>query len=54
MRYNQGGRVGEERVGEERGGGEGWKLLGVASRFKGKFEGLNLEKIKSGAVGNGE
>ena len=40
--------------GEERGGGEGWKLLGVASRFKGKLKGLNLEKIESGAVGNGE
>jgi hypothetical protein len=55
VRYNQGVRVGEERAGEERGGGgEGWKLLGIASRLKGKCEGLNLEKIESGAVGNRE
>ena len=46
MGYNWGGRVGEERAGEERGeGGEGWKLLEIASRFKGKFEGLDLNKI---------
>jgi hypothetical protein len=31
----------EEEEGE---GGEGWKLLGIASRLKGKCEGLNLAR----------